>query len=125
MPLTYRIDTARRLVLTHASGVLTDADLLAHKDRLVQDAAFDPGMAQLSDIRDIERLEVTAAGVRAMVDHDNSNAARRSGHRMALVVPKDDAFGMARMYQLMNRKEEDNIGVFRTMEDAAAWLLGG
>ena len=125
MPLTYRIDPARRLVLTHATGVLTDADLLAHKERLVRDPAFDPGMWQLSDIRNIERLDVTAVGVQAMVDHDNSNAARRRGHRLALVVPADEAFGMARMYQLMHHSEEENIGVFRTMGEAEAWLARG
>ena len=125
MPLTYRIDAARRLVLTHATGVLTDADLLAHKERLVHDPAFDPGMSQLSDIRNIERLDVTAAGVQAMVDHDNSNAPRRHGHRMALVVPADEAFGMARMYQLMHHNEEENIGVFRTISEAEAWLARG
>ncbi len=122
MPITYQIDPRRRLVLTHATGTLTDADLLAHKDRLVRDAGFDPGMSQLSDMREIQRLDVTAAGVRAMVDHDTANAARRSGHRLALVVPADDAFGMARMYQIMGRQEDGNVGVFRTMVEAEAWL---
>jgi hypothetical protein len=124
MPITYHIDPERRLVLTHASGILTDADLLAHKDRLARDAAFDPGMRQLSDLRAIQRLDVSAAGVRAMVDHDTANAPRRAGHRMALVVPTDDAFGMARMYQIMGRHEDGNVGVFRSMPEAEAWLAG-
>jgi hypothetical protein len=122
MPITYHIDAERRLVLTHASGILTDADLLAHKERLARDAAFDPAMAQLSDLREIQRLDVTAAGVRAMVDHDTVHVARRTGHRLALVVPTDDAFGMARMYQLMRREDDGNVGVFRTMPEAEAWL---
>lgn len=125
MPIAYRIDSERQRIFTQAWGVLTDADLLAHKGRLLRDAAFDPRMPQLSDIRGIERLEVTAAGVRAMVAHDAAHSARRAGHRMALVVPTDEAFGMARMYELMGQREDNGVGVFRTMSEAEAWLAAG
>jgi hypothetical protein len=122
VPIAYRIDPEGRRILTHAWGVLTDADILAHKTRLLQDAEFDPGMPQLSDISAIERLEVTSAGVRAMVEHDAANAHRRAGHRMALVVPKSEAFGMARMYELVSGRVDNSVGVFRTREEAEAWL---
>ena len=122
MPISYRIDPSRQLILTHAWGILTDADLLAHKERLLLDPAFDAGMPELSDVRGIQRLDVTAAGVRAMIDHDMGHSAQRAGHRLALVLPTDAAFGMARMYQLMGKQEEDSVGVFRTIEEAEAWL---
>lgn len=125
MPISYRIDSKRQLILTRAWGVLTDAELLAHKERLLHDAAFDPRMPQLSDVREIERLDVTAAGVRAMVAHDAANSERRNGHRMALVVPMDEAFGMARMYELMGQGQDGGVGVFRTLAEAEAWLAAG
>jgi hypothetical protein len=125
MPIAYRIDPERRVILTHAWGVLTDAELLAHKERLLHDAAFDPHMPELSDVREIERLDVTAAGVRAMVAHDAAHSTRGSGHRMALVVPTDEAFGMARMYELMGPGENGSVGVFRTLAEGEAWLAAG
>jgi hypothetical protein len=121
MPMSYRIDPEQALVLTEAWGVLTDQDILAHKTKLLNDPAFGPHLAQLSDIRQIERLEVTTAGVRAMVEHDAAHTDRREGHRMAFVVSGDSVFGMARMYQLTGN-QESNVGVFRTMEEARAWL---
>ena len=80
MPISYRIDPSRKLVLTQASGVLTDADILTLKASLKADARFSAGMSELSDIRQIGRLDVTAAGVRAMVDYDATDPSRR-GHR--------------------------------------------
>lgn len=122
VPIAYRIDPERQLVLTRAWGVLTDRDILGHKENLVRDAAFDPQMRQLSDIRAIERLDVTVAGVRAMVAHDAANAQRRTGHRMAFVVATDEVYGMARMYDLMGDSQQNDVAVFRTLEEAEAWL---
>lgn len=122
MPISYRIDPLRQWVMTTAWGVLTDADVLAHKAALANDPQFTPAMSELSDISGIDRLEVTPAGVRAMVAHDERHP-RRSGHRLALVVPKPDVFGMARMYQMMSGPDP-NIGVFKDVTEAATWLAG-
>lgn len=123
MPMSYRVDPERRIVLTRAWGVLTDQDVLSHKASLLSDPAVQPGMVQLSDVRDIERLDVTPAGVRAMVRHDSVNAGRLPGHRLALVANADLVFGMARMYQQTGGHDDRGVGVFRTMEEAEAWLF--
>lgn len=121
MPISYRIDADRRWVMTTAWGVLTDEDILAHKVALEQDAAVTHPVRELSDASGIERLEVTAAGVRAMVAHDERSIARGARHRLALVVPKTEVFGTARMYQMMSRSDP-SIGVFRDVTEAATWL---
>jgi hypothetical protein len=122
MPIAYRIDTERRLVLTRAWGALTDADILDHKAQLANDPHFHPTMLQLSDVRAVERLDVTTDGVMAMVAHDATNYHRVAGHRMALVVGSDEVFGMARMYGLRRGAAGEDVGVFREVADAEAWL---
>jgi len=122
MPISYRIDPSRALVLTEAWGSLTDADILAHKDRLLKDPAFRPSMVQLSDVRRVEDLQVTRDGVAAMVQHDVTHAVHRGGHRLAIVISLDVVFGMARMYQIMSEQNDSTVGVFRTMEEAMVWL---
>ena len=119
MPISYRIDPDARLVRTVANGVLTDAELRVHKDQLAADPAFETGMHQLSDVRVIERLDVSADGVRSLVAHDARHAERFAGHRMAIVASEDVVFGMARMYQTMSSVE---VGVFRTVDEALAFL---
>ena len=124
MPMSYRIDDDRQWIMTTAWGVLTDADVLSHKAALSRDPKFRVGMSELSDVSAIERLEVTTEGVRAMVAHDRVHGDRRSAHRLALVVPAPEVFGMARMYQMMSAPDE-SIGVFRDIVEASAWLAAG
>jgi len=119
MPISYRIDADARLVRTVADGVLTDAELLAHKAQLAADPAFQAGMHQLSDVRGVERLDVSADGVRSFVAHDAQHVERFAGHRMAIVASEAVVFGMARMYQTMSSVD---VGVFRNIEDALAFL---
>ena len=121
MPIDYRIDPTRQVVLTHAWGVLTDADILALKERLIRDPDFTDGMDELADVSAIERLDVSSYGVELMVAHDRRNGTLRR-RRLAIVVPSDRVFGLARMYQLMSGEQDRNVGVFRSFPDAQAWL---
>ena len=125
MPMSYSIDKQRHLVLTRCWGVLSDADLLAHKAQLASDPDFHASMGQLSDVRAIERLAVTTEGVKLMVAHDTANADRVGGHRMALVVASDEVFGMARMYGQRSEAGAQGVGVFRSITDAKVWLAAG
>jgi len=122
MPIAYRIDQDRRLVLTRAWGILADADILDHKEQLAKDPHVRAPMVELSDLRSVERLDVTTEGVKAMVAHDTKNADQVAGHRLALVVGSDEVFGMARMYGLRRSADGDGVGVFRDVADAEAWL---
>ncbi len=122
MPISYRIDKQRRLVLTTATGVLTEEELLDHKRALIVDPEFEPGMRELTDVRTIERLSVTAAGVRKMVALDQDHTDRLGDYRLAIVAPTDASFGTARMYQMLTEANVQSIGVFRNMEEAEQWL---
>jgi len=123
MPITYRIESDRRLVLSTASGTLTNADLLAHKSRLASDPLFRSDLRELSDARGVERFEVTPEGVRALVSRDAALGAARMPQKLALVLSQDLAFGMARMYQGMRGSDNDGaVGVFRDIQEARIWL---
>jgi hypothetical protein len=122
MPITYRIDTDQGLILTAATGVLTDEELLKHKRALAADPDFSPGMRQLSDVRGVERLEVTPEGVRLMVALDRDQADQLGDWRLAIVTTADFVFGTARMYQSMTDEEQNRVQVFRDMAEARSWL---
>jgi hypothetical protein len=118
MPISYQIDEARRLVLTTASGALTDSDILRLKARLVADPKRKPGMRELSDVRSIDRLEVTADGVRQMMMRDERHAAALGSYRLAIVVSHQVGYGMARMDQMLTEHILQDVRVFRDMEQA-------
>ena len=119
MPITYRIDPHARLVRTTVTGVVTDADLIAHKDRLNSDPAFGPGMSELSDVTNVHRLDVTSQGVRTLVWHDDRHSRRFAGHKLAIVANEDVVYGMARMYQTQSSAD---VGVFRSLQEALSFL---
>jgi hypothetical protein len=122
MPITYHIDSARNLVVTHAVGVLTDEDVLRHKHRLAADPDFTAGMCELSDVRGVTDLRITPEGVRAMVSTDVSHASRLQAHKLAIVAAEDVVFGMARMYEVLAERHGPSVGVFRDVLEAARWL---
>jgi hypothetical protein len=122
MPLTYRIDAGRNLVLTTGTGVLTDEDVLAHKRALIEDPAFVTGMRELSDVRAVEELRVTPDGVRLMVGLDEKHARARAGCKLAIVAGQPLIFGMARMYQQSAEPSVSDVGVFKDHTQALAWL---
>jgi hypothetical protein len=123
MPISYRIDEARGLVLTTATGTLTDDDILGLKARLLADPRWAPGMGELADVRAIDRLEVTTAGVQHMARQDAAGPALGS-YRLAIVAPQDEVYGMARMYQMLTERAVPNVRVFRDLEAAEGWLRG-
>ena len=122
MPISYRIDVARDLILTTGSGTLSDADIVGLKEQLAQDRDFKPGMRELSDLRSIDRLDATAAGVRNMVQLDARESGKVRSHRLALVVSQEVAYGMARMYQALSEPHIGGVAVFRDIDEARAWL---
>jgi hypothetical protein len=125
VPISYQIDEARGLVLTTATAVLTDADILGLKARLLADSRWSPGMRELADVRAIDRLEVTAVGVRRMAGHDAAVGPAIRSYRLAIVVPRDEVYGMARMYQMLTESAVPHVGVFRDLAEAEAWLAAG
>jgi hypothetical protein len=125
MPISYQIDEARGLVLTTASGVLTDGDILQLKASLVADPRWKPGMRELSDIRSIDGLAVTTEGVRQMVMRDERDATALASYRLAIVVSHQVVYGMARMYQTLTEHTVPNVRVFRDLPEAESWLAVG
>lgn len=98
--------------------MLSDAELFAHARVLKQDSCFSPTSRQLMDFTDVTSLYVTVDGVRTMV---GLNPWGR-GCRRAAVAPGDLAFGLARMYEALTHLEYGEFQVFRTMNEAIAWL---
>ena len=118
MPASYRIDVARRLVLSRAWGVFTAQDLLDHYNALAADPAFDPSFSQLVDLRDVEQVELDTSVIRR-------HALERlfgGGAQRALVVSSDMHYGLARMYGAFAEFASQNVKVFRDMHEAEQWL---
>lgn len=119
MSIRYRIDKVRKLVLSTATGLLTQRDITEHRRALLRDPDFVPSFKQIFDFRGVTDSELTSTDIRERAE----SKLFGDGSRRALVASSDLVFGMARMYQLLAADENsDEIRVFREMSDAVRWL---
>jgi len=125
MPISYHIDRQFGVARTTARGVLTEEELLAHKRRLLDDPFFGSGMVELSDVRGIDRLDVTPHGIRQFVAQDAKDQRRLQDYKLAIVASEDVVYGMARMYQALTGDYVPHVAVFRDPAEAATWLGQG
>src|SRR6185369_13661418 len=95
MPASYRLDPARRLVLTHSSGVLTDREVREVYEAIRKDPAFESTFQQLCDLRDVTEITATVETLRDLARSHIFEA----GTRRAFVVARDVDYGMSRLFQ--------------------------
>jgi hypothetical protein len=119
MPCAYRIDSARRIVFSRASGVVTESDLRDHRARLAADPDFDPSFEQLFDFSDVTGVQVSSAYFRqrAIIGEIFDSRARR-----AFVTPDDAVYGSARAFLAWLGNTPNTVRLFRDMGEARQWL---
>ena len=122
MPIKYSIDEDLGVVFTTASDVLTEAELLEHKRRVVSDPKFKPGFVELSDVRSISDLAISASGLEKFVAQDESDSERLKDFKLAIVVSGALEFGMGVMYEMLSRQNDKNVRIFRDLRLAKDWL---
>lgn len=122
MAIHYQIDKNLRAVFTAIQGVLEDEEPVRYLDALLRDPDYEVGLAVLVDASRLERLDLTTSGVRKLAEYTLGAEARLQGAKVAIVAPTDVTFGVSRMYQTLRSEAPYEISVFRTREEALAWL---
>jgi hypothetical protein len=118
MPASYQIDTDRRIILSSASGKLTDQDLREHQRAVLADPDFEPTLNQLWDLQQVEQLDISTAAIRDLAN-SRSYAAET---KRAVVAPRDVLYGTARMFQTLHEEAPEDFQVFRDVGEAKGWL---
>lgn len=118
MPLHHRVLSDQALVLVEASGVLTDADVLAAQERLRTDPEFHNHYCELVDLQRVTSIEVSSATIRQLAQQDLWGPEARR----AFVVTSEVGFGLARMFDLLTDERGHEMRVFTTMPEARQWL---
>jgi hypothetical protein len=118
MPIQHIIDVERRLVRSRLWDVVTEVDAWSSAASLMDDPAFDPTFAQLSDMRGVTRIEVSPTTIRDLaVMRIFDPAARR-----ALVVASDLQTGVGRMTTSYAERGDQQIALFTSVAEAERWL---
>ena len=125
MPIIHRVDHENRIVLARAYGVLTDEDVFTFQHTVwgSPDVAGYNELGEMTYVTDIAIPSIHRVRDLAMTaaEMDPTDAEAK----FAIVAPEDLGFGLGRMFQAYREMEKASkkvVGVFRTLEEAFAWL---
>lgn len=125
--ISFSFDAARKLRIAVFTGVVTDEELVAGYEKLVIDPAYEPAVDDLIDMSEVERLDVSRAGLQRVLAIFVRVAASRADNtptRLAIVAASPQAFGAVRLYEVLRgqRFQARQLEIFRTRERALEWL---
>lgn len=125
MPIEVTIDHARRLVTGTGRGILTGEDVFGYQ-RDVWSRPDVSGYNELMDMREVEQIDLRSIdNMRALAELSASMDAPAAPSKFAIVATTDEAFGLGRMYETYRRlegKSTKQVGVFRSLNEAYAFL---
>ena len=125
MPIIYRIDHKRRLVLARGVGVFRGSDPFEYQQQVWTrpDVA---GYDELVDMSTVTEVDLSNPDrMRQLAGVASSSDSPQGGERLAIVAPTDLTFGLARMYEThrtLQSRSTRSVGVFRTLAEALAFL---
>lgn len=110
------------LVMARAQGRITLSELIKFHDdmdRLNVSANY----RSLADYRRADLSDLSAADIKLSKQRGNEVAVHAGGNdRFELVVSQPLEFGLGRMYQMIDERDELSMKVFRNFDDAIEWL---
>jgi hypothetical protein len=118
MPVSYRLDPSRHLVVSRAWGILTDDEIESHYKRLVADPGFQQTFRQLCDMTEVTRIDATSDMLRRLAQQ----SIFAPGTQRAFVAAQDAHYGLTRMFQVFCELEGTRVEIFRDTASAEAWL---
>lgn len=119
MPITYDIDTDRRVVIAASSGTLTETEIVAAATAAYKDPRFDPAFRAFFDHSQVSDWKVSSSFMTRM-----ASARRRDDHsRTAVFVQGALGYGLVRAYQAF--VDNGQVKVFTDRAEALAWLNEG
>ena len=122
MPFSIEIDAVKRRILTCCTGHITGDDLFEYYEKLRKTPGFSPRMDELFDLSDVGSIDLTSADIVSFSRHTQPSTRQGETVRVAVVAPTDLAFGLSRMYELLQSDSVNDLQVFRDQALAVAWL---
>jgi hypothetical protein len=121
MPVTYRIDTERRIIHTACARPLTFAQVMDHFRELSEDPACAGRLDVLLDVTDVDMLPDSSQLGAVGAALGTIRKKVRFGV-CGIIAPSDAMFGMMRIFEVKAGDYFDATRVFRKAADAEAWL---
>lgn len=117
-----KIDKDRKLAHITASGRVNILELKDIFLETLEHEQWKAGFNMLCDYSNIENFDVSSKDIDAITSWQSSIDDLIGGGKCAVVASKDSVYGMSRMWEIISSERSQQIGVFRKMNEALAWL---
>jgi hypothetical protein len=123
MPITYQFKPDERLVIVTHVGAVPDDEFLSFYKAFYDDTRFDKSFNLLIDLRRTESSARSPSALQESVDFMQQQFVNTSARpKVAVAAPGDLSFGLARMCEAFSNEAPWEFEVFRSADDALAWL---
>lgn len=123
MPLETKIDPESGFRTHVVRGVLDLEEVKSALEEVYARPDFKPEADTLCDLRQADLGHSSRAIIKGVVDYVREHRGAPPGARTAIVAGRDLDYGIARMYeQLLEAGSPSDVMVFRTIDEAEAWL---
>jgi hypothetical protein len=114
---SFVVKSDRRLVTVKFGKKVQAADIEHYAARLRHDPSFEPGFAEIADLREVEQLDLQAEEFLRLADKVDpfSHEAKR-----AFVVRTAIQAHAARMHKILLAQR--NFEIFHSLEEAERWI---
>ena len=113
------------LLVFKGSGVLTGLELIETTRKLVESGDAVRAVHRTLVLFDqVTKMDVGTDDIRRLIEVDTSLVELIPRTIIAIVAPKDELFGLSRMWEMMVGVPGWETRVFRSRADAEAWLPG-
>jgi hypothetical protein len=121
MPVTYKIDPAKKLIHTRCIGDVNPKEVSEHFRELESDPYRPDRLNVLLDLTEMTSLPITQE-LRG-VSHDLRQVRGKLQFGACAIITSNDAlFGMMRMFQVLAEEYFAVTRVFKKIKEAQAWL---
>lgn len=123
MPITYTIHPHLRLVVTRFTGHVSDEEFVELYQRMLHDDDYVLGTNELADLRDTADLDLSALALRRVEEITRHRyAGSDASFRTAIIAPRDQSYGVGRMYEVFAEDGPESVRVCRSEAEALTWL---
>jgi hypothetical protein len=123
MPVKVNVHPDTGIAHYSATGDLTREEVITVIGQVYGDPAFRAPWHSIWDLTGAKPV-FTADELRQVVAYVQDHRPEDAG-RIAIVATEDLAFGMSRMYEIFSSDLKVETRVFRHLDPAQRWLLGG
>ena len=117
------IDDERGIVRVTPARPVTVEDACSAIDQIVEQPGFRKGLPSIWDMRFTELMHINADDIRRISEYANGVKDKRGDARIAFIVNSDLAYGLGRMFEMVNATSHIRARVFRDYQEGEAWAL--